>query len=161
MNLSCSCCCELYSSTSLRYCTLKMGLVVLLCEPLPRRPIIAENAARVLRLRVNLLMPRRPLHFFFVLQLGSKRTVCGFRRQILPIFPVNRSTKYEIYHSNYVYAYNTFVFRSLNMPLNIPKLKLSQLITRTSFRHRALYPSKGVLFVFLVLSFSSTNLRLD
>jgi len=35
-----------------------MGLVAL-CEPLPRRPIIAENAARMLRLHASLLMPRR------------------------------------------------------------------------------------------------------
>lgn len=38
-----------------------MGLVAL-CEPLPRRPIIAKNAARILRLRASLLMPQRPLY---------------------------------------------------------------------------------------------------
>lgn len=70
-----------------------MGLVVL-CEPLPRRPIIAENAARVLRLRVNLLMPRRPLHLF-VFQLDSKRTARGFRR-ILEMFSVDKTHSVQL-----------------------------------------------------------------
>lgn len=43
-----------------------MGLVAL-CEPLPRRPIIAKNAARRLRLRASLLMPQRPLYLHVVL----------------------------------------------------------------------------------------------